>query len=184
MMVIPVCVRGLRCLCFPSSSCAGLYFGVGQGLGALLGGVLKERFGGQVMFAMCACIVMAAWVLLLAAELISTGASTTTDSKSPDAADCLARHTSAAVCCDNPEAQASPQGAVPGSTARQESSAQQLQDESSAPAGLQQVIRWWQQLKQQVLGGWGSGVGRSRRQHVYMELYSKDSGPDLTVQRQ
>jgi hypothetical protein len=46
----------------------GLYFGVGQGFGALAGGVLMQRYGGRAMFLQTAGIVAAAWAACAAAE--------------------------------------------------------------------------------------------------------------------
>ncbi|KAF8067258.1 acyl-protein thioesterase 1 [Scenedesmus sp. PABB004] len=45
------------------------YFGVGSGLGALVGGLLKRRLGGRAMFAASAALVTAGWAVCGAAEL-------------------------------------------------------------------------------------------------------------------
>ncbi len=46
----------------------GLYFGAGQGLGALIGGLLMQRYGGQSMFFLCSVITLAGWLLCAAAQ--------------------------------------------------------------------------------------------------------------------
>ncbi|KAF8066198.1 MFSD6 [Scenedesmus sp. PABB004] len=50
------------------------YVGIGQGVGSLLGGLLMGRLGGQIMFAICAGLVGAGWLVSLAwAALLRCG---------------------------------------------------------------------------------------------------------------
>jgi hypothetical protein len=70
MLLILRCADTLGALALPPAPTpAGLYFGVGQGLGAIVGGALKQRYGGQAMFLMSSCAVAASWAALFAAEL-------------------------------------------------------------------------------------------------------------------
>jgi hypothetical protein len=48
----------------------GLYFGVGQGLGGIIGGALKERFGSQNLFGLAACCILAGWASVVIAERV------------------------------------------------------------------------------------------------------------------
>lgn len=64
--------RPAATLCAPPAAGAphrqGLYFGVGQGLGALLGGAWMQRRG-RAMWALAAAATLAAWAACAAAEL-------------------------------------------------------------------------------------------------------------------
>jgi hypothetical protein len=149
---------------------AGLYFGVGQGLGALIGGLLKERFGGQAMFAMCAAIILVAWLLVVAAELL-TGASSSSSSSSSDC--------SSSVMGSEFQLNIAQKDSTPMDSLQPRQQQQQL-------SGSSWVQHWWQELRATLLGVHGvQGADASRRvRQAYMELGSKDSGPDLAAVRQ
>jgi hypothetical protein len=146
---------------------AGLYFGVGQGLGALIGGLLKERFGGQAMFALCAAIVLVAWLLVVAAELL-TGASSSSSSSS-----------SSSNMGSEFQLNIAQKDSTPMDSLQRRQQQQQL-------SGSSWVQHWWQELRATLLGVHGvQGADASRRvRQAYMELGSKDSGPDLAAVRQ
>lgn len=137
--------------------CAGLYFGVGQGLGALIGGLLKERFGGQAMFFMCACVVLVAWLAGFVAELATAGRSSTG-----------AGGGSASSQSDD------------SSQIMQQQDGLQLHPEA---AGTPVLRRLWQLLSgsTKAVARDAAAVNGTRPwKHKYVQLHAKDSGPDLT----
>lgn len=158
---------------------SGLYFGVGQGLGALIGGVLKERFGGQAMFALCAGLILAAWLLVVAAECATGSSSSSSTAVVEASASMSVQHTSEKQVDGYPVSSQQQRA-----RAREEQQRQaQLQEAESLPhqqpSGLWLLPqRWWQRARQGLGGGGVHGSNRSR-QWKYLELGSKDSGPDL-----
>lgn len=48
----------------------GLFTGVGAGLGALGGGIVYGRYGGQAMFAVTGAAVTLGWLLLIVGQLV------------------------------------------------------------------------------------------------------------------
>lgn len=154
---------------------------MGQGLGALIGGLLKERFGGQVMFALCAGIILGAWLLVVAAELL-TG-TTTSSSSSGGGAD------AGSSCADG--ITAAQQTAVDKASLLPARGGLQEEQEQQQLSGLRGLQVWWQRVRHRLLGPPGlqgdigsSGSRRRWKQQLYLELGSKDSGPDLGVMGQ
>ena len=49
---------------------SSLWGGVGSGLGALLGGALMGRYGGQVLFAIMSVVVAGGWLITFATEAV------------------------------------------------------------------------------------------------------------------
>jgi hypothetical protein len=154
------CVNAVPCCCCCYCCCCtqgifqGLYFGVGQGLGALIGGLLKQRHGGQAMFALCSCIVLAGWLLCVLAEQAITqfgteasdsSKSSSSSSRSPSRHWWLRRQVCALLC--------KLRGLFMTSSSRSDGSSGVLTAAGSSRA------QW--------------------RQQKYAELASKDSGPDL-----
>jgi hypothetical protein len=125
------------------------------------------------MFAMCAAIIMVAWLLVVAAELL-TG---TTSSSSNSSSSSSSNSTAVGLECQlNPgQAESKPLDSL------------QQQQQWGGSSGVQQLRQGWEWLQNRLLGVQGAvgdvAAGRRRRQ-VYMELGSKDSGPDLAAVRQ
>jgi MFS family permease len=115
----------------------GLYFGVGQGLGALGGGLLMHRFGGQAMFAQASAITLAAWALCAAAAAAAR----------------------AYEAADGPES-------APGR------------------AGIAERLGRLLGYRQRQPGVAPGALGKAAAGRLgYSQLKSKDSGPDLSLQR-
>jgi predicted lipid-binding transport protein (Tim44 family) len=150
-----------------------LCFGVGQGLGALIGGLLKQRHGGQAMFALCSGIVLAGWLLCVLAEQATAHFGNVREQSSND------------------DTTGSSEGSS-GSTASKLCSEQPWrQGQQAAPA---QAAGWLRMLlgmvRNSIKGSGGNEAGPAglsssassrvlSRQQKYAELASKDSGPDL-----
>jgi hypothetical protein len=122
------------------------------------------------MFASCAAIILGAWLLVVAAELL-TGASSSGNSSS----------------C--PEDSTGAQQAA----ADKASGGLQQQEQGQQLSGLRGLQLWWQRMRHRLWGSAGglqggssSSIGSRRRwkQQLYLELGSKDSGPDLGVMGQ
>jgi hypothetical protein len=132
----------------------GLYFGVGQGLGALIGGLLKQRHGGQAMFALCSCIVLAGWLLCVVAEQATAQFS-----------------------------KAGQQDVISSSNDRSSSRRSWWQQIGRSVHVLVCKLRWMHvpSSSSEVGGGvLAATAARAQlRQQKYAELASKDSGPDL-----
>lgn len=153
------CVRERQCNatrvpCLVSRRPSGLYFGLGQGSGALVGGLLKQRYGGQAMFALCACIVAAAWAACFAAERVLAGsdpAGTSSDALNDPR-----------LSGSQPAAELARGGG------------------SSAASGISRgrLMRVWRAAVDRLPRAWWP----QRQQRLpYVQLRSKDSGPDLAV---
>ena len=56
------------CDCCPHCT-AGLYFGVGVGVGSLVGGAVYQRFGAQAVYVAACAVLAAGWLLCSAAQL-------------------------------------------------------------------------------------------------------------------
>jgi hypothetical protein len=152
----------------------GLYFGVGQGLGALIGGLLKQRHGGQAMFALCSGIVLAGWLLCVLAEQATAHFGNAADRSSND--DTVGSSGSSSIAsklCSEQQPR--------------------RQGRQGSPAQAAGWLRALLDMARNRINGSGneaclagsSSSASSRvqlRQQKYAELASKDSGPDLQRQ--
>lgn len=61
---------------------SAIFGGVGSGLGGLVGGIMMQELGGQMLFASCAVIILIGWAIGVCADvLISTHTKTSPATK-------------------------------------------------------------------------------------------------------
>lgn len=126
------------------------------------------------MFAMCAAIIMAAWLLVVAAEVLTRNSSSSSNEIIQIAA-------CASSSCSG--------SSLPGLDGLHNASIQERHQQQVLGDGSvqRQQVSWWVRARQLIPGWqlsvWGGAGSRGRKQ-AYLELGSKDSGPDLGVLRQ